>query len=60
MANNSSNVWELTNSEIELVGGGSDAYENGKSDGEKFGEAIEDIGEAIADAWNDFVDWVQS
>ena len=53
-----SNIMDLAIVEIDLIGGASEPFEDGRSDGEAFGEAVEDffsdVGEAISDGW----DWV--
>ena len=52
------NIMDLAIAEIDLIGGASEPFEEGRSDGEAFGEAVEDffsdVGEAISDAW----DWL--
>jgi hypothetical protein len=49
---------ELNDYELDLVSGGGEPFEAGKSAGEKFGEALEDVGDAIKDGWNWLVDRV--
>lgn len=49
---------ELSDLEIDAVCGAGEPFNNGASDGEKFWEAVEDVGNAIKDGWNWVVDRV--
>lgn len=51
-------MYELTAAELDMVSGAGTPREEGLSDGEEFGEALEDIGDAIRDGWNWLVDRV--
>lgn len=49
---------ELSEFHIDQVFGGGEPFNKGASAGEKFGEAIEEIGDAIKNGWNWIVDRV--
>ncbi len=43
---------ELTDFEIDSIAGAGEVYDNAYTAGEKVGEAIEAVGDAIKDGWN--------
>ncbi len=56
------NIVELSMEEIGFVDGAGpeDAYDDGKADGYKVGEAIEDAVAAVGEAISDAIEWVGS
>lgn len=54
------NIIELSFAEVDFISGGVDNFTPGRNDGEKFGEAVEDVVEAIGEAISDVWNWLTS